>query len=222
MDFEVSPYLRDAIENDSLVVFVGAGLSASCGLPDWKSLVSGLLKDRGEYIEKSAGFLSALNSEVMGPLEILDKIEDDRKHVYQYFEGNLRVLCESEIHKKLAGVTGKFVTTNFDSLIESNSNIETVITHDSVFNLSKVDEGYDYVIKIHGDIGQVDKCIIFSSQYKDLYSGKGLAEFQLKKIFSSFNVLFIGFSMRDLYVKELFDYISSLYDGFGKTFCCFW
>ncbi|ELV8724967.1 SIR2 family protein, partial [Vibrio harveyi] len=65
------------------------------------------------------------------------------------------------------------------------------------------------------DISRVDKCIIFSEQYDSLYKDDQLATFQLKKILSKYNFLFIGFSFNDPYVKELFDYVSNLMDGYG-------
>ncbi len=216
MKFEISSYLRDAIKNDQLVIFIGAGLSVSNDMPDWHSLVKGLLENEGEYIEKSSAYLNALEDSILEPLEVLDKIEKDKKKIYDYFEKRLKKTVDSEVHKKLSTITGKFVTTNFDTLIEDNSSIDTIVTHDSDFNLSKIDNYDSYIVKIHGDISRVDKCIIFSSQYEELYSEEKLASFQLKKIFSSFNVLFLGFSMRDPYVKDLFEHVSGLYDGFGK------
>ena len=71
-------------------------------------------------------------------------------------------------------------------------------------------------MKIHGDISQIDKCVIFTSQYRELYDESKLATFQLKKLFSSNSVLFIGFSFTDPFVTNLFHYVSSLYEEFGK------
>ena len=53
MDIEIPKVLKDSIEEGKLVVFVGAGLSVNCGLPNWKDLVINLLSNDSEYIDKN-------------------------------------------------------------------------------------------------------------------------------------------------------------------------
>lgn len=158
----------------------------------------------------------ALDSGIMSALEVLDKICEHKKIIYKSFEELLKKsIPKSDIHASLGLLTKRFVTTNFDTLIESNIVLKNVITHESNYNLSKIDDDDEYVVKIHGDINRVDKCIIFSEQYNALYHEELLATFQLKKLLSKYNFLFIGFSFSDPYVKELFSYVSSLMDGYG-------
>ena len=208
--------LEDAIVNDKLVIFVGAGLSTNCGLPDWTKLVCDLLTSKKEYINNSDVLLSTIDSGIMSPLEVLDKIQGEKKIVYDAFEKSIKGKeSTSALHKSLGELSKRFVTTNFDTLIESNINISNVITKDSEFNLAKIDTESSFVIKAHGDISQIDKCVIFSSQYYELYQNEKLSTFQLKKIFSQYSVLFVGFSFNDPYVTELFDYVAKLMGGYG-------
>ena len=182
-DVHIPKQLQDSIKEDKLILFVGAGLSMSKGLPSWNGIVRDILLDNEDHIDKAQAYREALDADIISPLEVLDKLCVHKKIIYQSFEKKLK-LCneESSIHKSLGHLTQRFITTNFDTLIESNTNINNVITHDSNYNLSKIDEDEGYVVKIHGDINIIDKCIIFSEQYNDLYGNDELATFQLKKI----------------------------------------
>lgn len=215
-DFDIPKALQDSIQNEQLVIFIGAGLSIGSGLPSWDKIVKDILIDNEDYVDNADAYTMALNTGIMSPLEVLDKISKHKKIIYKSFERILSTdIPSSEIHSSLSRLTKRFVTTNFDKLIESNAGLTNIITHESNYNLSKIDDDDEYVVKIHGDISRVDKCIIFSEQYDSLYKDDQLATFQLKKILSKYNFLFIGFSFNDPYVKELFDYVSNLMDGYG-------
>ena len=215
-NFDYPQELIDSIKNDKLVVFLGAGASISCGLPSWLDIVAKTLENKSKYIENSELFRQSMDAGILSPLEVLDKIIDSKKIIYDSFEEQLKnKAIKSDLHTSLGELTKKFITTNFDNLIEFNLNINDVITKDSNFNLSKIDSKESFVLKPHGDASQIDKCVIFSEQYKDLYSVEQFSTFQLKKIFSEYTVLFIGFSFSDPYVTELFNYISLLSEGYG-------
>lgn len=222
MDFDknqdhIPEFLKNAINEKKLVIFVGAGLSRSAGLPDWKKITMEILAENIKTISKATGFYSALENDVMTPLEVLDKIQNDKKIILEGFERKLKINDnKSKIHRSISEISRKIITTNFDRLIESNSSIENIITHDSQYNLSKIDDCDEFILKIHGDINQADKCIIFTSQFDELYKGESLGVFQLQKLLSENTCLFVGFSFQDPYVKELFEYIQEKYNGFGK------
>ncbi|AKG68237.1 hypothetical protein WN53_03320 [Serratia fonticola] len=223
MDFDkdkdlIPEFLKNSINEKKLVIFVGAGLSRSAGLPDWKKITMEILAENIKTISKATGFYSALENDVMTPLEVLDKIQNDKKIILEGFERKLKIKDnESKIHRTLSEISRKIITTNFDKLIESNSSIENIITHDSQYNLSKIDDHDEFILKIHGDINQADKCIIFTNQFDELYKNESLGVFQLQKLLSENTCLFVGFSFQDPYVKELFDYIQKKYNGFGKN-----
>lgn len=216
VEFKIPKPLQDSIKNEKLIIFVGAGLSINEGFPSWKKIVLDLLVDKRDYIKNSEAYEQALNTEILSPLEVLDKLESEKKIILEAFEKYLKVQkTDAQIHQLLGTISSKFITTNFDNLIESNTPINEVITQESEFNLAKIDRVDGFVMKIHGDVNRLDKCIVFTNQYKNLYDEDNLAIFQLKKLISEYSFLFIGFSFNDPYVNELFNYMSSLMDGFG-------
>lgn len=215
-DFDIPKALQDSIQNEQLIIFIGAGLSIGSGLPSWGKIVEDILRYNEQYVDNAQAYIMALDTGIMSPLEVLDKLSEHKKIIYKSFENILKKpMPSSETHALLSRLTKRFVTTNFDTLIESNAALTNIITHESNYNLSKIDDDDEYVVKIHGDISRVDKCIIFSEQYDALYKDEQLATFQLKKLLSKYNFLFIGFSFNDPYVKDLFGYVSSLMDGYG-------
>ena len=77
MDFDkdkdlIPEFLKNSINEKKLVIFVGAGLSRSAGLPDWKKITMEILAEIIKTISKATGFYSALENVVMTPLVVLD------------------------------------------------------------------------------------------------------------------------------------------------------
>lgn len=85
MDNKIPNQLIEAIVDDKLIIFVGAGLSLSSGLPTWKKIVLDTLNSPN--IEKGSAFIDALENGILSPLEVLDKIkEKNKRDVYINFE----------------------------------------------------------------------------------------------------------------------------------------
>lgn len=216
MTFQIPNRLEQSIKRNELIIFVGAGLSKNHGLPTWNKIIEDLLEDPETDIKNANILLQNLESRLMSPLEILEKIKNDKSIILEHFENCLNIdNLVSDIHKELSSITKMFITTNFDKLIEFNTGIKTIITHDSNYNLQKIGKKKEFVIKLHGDIENLDKCVIFNEQYENLYNTEQLAPFKLKSLLSDYTFLFLGFSFNDPYVDELFKYMSKLLNGMG-------
>lgn len=210
--------IKEAIHKNKLVIFIGSGFSRSAGLPTWGDLVKEMLEDNKEKINGAEIYIKNIEAEILTPLEVLEKLKKNhKKTIYESFERTLNKKIKSDTHAKLSSISRKIITTNYDKLIESNSNDIDVIDHTSDYNLTKIDEKDSYILKIHGDISRMDECVVFESDYEDLYAGETLAKYQLGKIFSNSNCLFMGFSFNDPYVENLFRKISDLYAGYGPS-----
>ena len=206
--------LKEAIKNRKLILFIGAGISKRCTLPLWGEVVEKILQR--EEIEKRLSYLDALKDEILSPLEVLDKLEGKyKKIVYEEFQNATSKNIKNDVYNKLQLISKKFITTNYDSLIEFNTEIK-FIDPASNFGLSQLDNKTEYILKIHGTHSNIDNCIIFSKDFNELYKENGrLAKFQLEKLISSHTCLFIGFSLNDIYVVRLFEYLQKLYSNLG-------
>lgn len=215
MEFEIPHNLKEAINENKLLIFVGAGISRVAGLPLWKDIVIKTLEDPA--ITKGKSFISALEDEILTPLEALDKIKSSNiREVYKHFEKETSLILKHEIYNKIAYISKRIVTTNYDSLIEVNTDIKPLDTS-STYSLQKIDDLAEFVLKIHGTCSAIDNSVIFTSDYEKLYgNGNELAKFQLEKLVSTYSCLFLGFSLSDNYVVELFDKLNHMYKGLGK------
>lgn len=211
--------LIERISHNNIVLFVGAGLSMNAGFPSWNTLIEKILDGLGEKEIKRDGYKRALNEDLLSPIEVLGKIEYLREYAIESFEKELRKLdnCSpTKIHAKLSKISTKIITTNYDCLLEkSNLDFEKIV-YTNTYKVSKLSEYDKYIFKIHGDIHEPDKCILFPKEYDNLYSNEEKSSiFELKKIISDKSILFIGFSLSDPYIKYIFEYVTKLCSGFS-------
>ncbi len=215
---DIPKALIEKINKKQIVIFAGAGLSMNAGLPSWKDLIINILDEINDKEPKSEKYKSALNDEIMTPLDVLNKIEAYKEFAIEALEKKIRQYdstTPTEIYKLIGDISTKIITTNYDCLLETSYQDFEKIQYNNNFKVSKI-SGYEkYIFKIHGDIHEPDKCILFPSQYKELYSKKEQTSvFELKKIISDKSILFIGFGLSDPYVNYVFNFINDLYSGF--------
>lgn len=210
--------INKIVQND-VVIFVGAGISINAGLPNWNGLVESILDGISHKEPKSEKFKAALNDEILSPIEVLHKITEFKEEAITILEKSIRV-CDNcqplKTHSQIGILSDCIITTNYDNLIErALSNFE-VITYTNKYKVAHLSEYENYIFKIHGDIQEPDKCILFPNEYDELYSqGERSSTFELKKIISDKSILFLGFGMSDPYITYVFEFIDNLYSGFN-------
>jgi hypothetical protein len=210
--------LVEKISKKNVVIFVGAGLSIQAGLPSWSKLINAILDGIGDREPKKDKYKEALTDEILSPLEVLTKIECHKEYAIEYLDKEIRshdFVKPTSVHKKLGLISTNMITTNYDCLIDEEYSHFEKICYSNNYKISKLSEYQNYIFKIHGDIHEPDKCILFPSQYESLYGNKvSSCVFELKKIISDKSVLFLGFSLSDPYINHVFDFISNVYSGF--------
>lgn len=215
---DIPKSLIEKINKNQIVIFAGAGLSMNAGLPSWKDLIVNILDEINDKEPKSEKFKVALNDEIMTPLDVLSKIEAHKEYAIEALEKKIRQYdgtTPTEIYKLIGEISTKIITTNYDCLFETSYQDFEKIQYNNNFKVSKISEYEKYIFKIHGDIHEPDKCILFPSQYEELYNKREQTSvFELKKIISDKSILFIGFGLSDPYVNYVFNFINDLYSGF--------
>lgn len=212
--------LVNKAQNDKLVIFVGAGLSMSCGLPNWNKLTIKILEELRGYDNKCDKYINAIEDEIMSPVDVLNKIDNLKVNAIEILDKVIRSYDNSfpsPSHKILSSISTKIITTNYDNLLEKQYPDFEKISYNNNYKVSKISNYSKYIFKIHGDINEPDKCVFFPSQYDELYSvGEQAPIFELKKIISDKSILFVGFSMSDPYINHVMSFINKLYDGFTQ------
>lgn len=193
MDTALNLLAKDLIDG-SLSLFVGAGLSMDCGLPNWTALIEEAtdaleLSDHKEYIHPVKVAQWYIN-------------ETDRNRINQIIRGKISSeMTPSENHRIISQLPLNSVwTTNYDKLIEraftDNNKIIDIKTKESDFTFSPGRRDCT-LFKMHGDIDNLDTIVISKEDY-DLYYKTGdyfLRQLMQELITTTF--LFLGFSFAD-------------------------
>jgi SIR2-like domain len=223
VDYNIGKELLEAIKNDKLVIFVGSGLSKRFDFPDWKGLVAKILKELSDKDSSYEDLIPVLNNGFFSEIEILDKVLEmdslNKKLVYEIlidtFEKDLSSM-DLNNQKKIGELSGKIITTNYDNALETALPTSRKIIPANNYHIANMDNNDNFIFKVHGCIENPENCILFSSDYKNLYLEKTAAVERLKNIISDKTILFIGFSFNDQYIKDTFKYIFDVYSSFSS------
>lgn len=211
--------LINKISQNSIVIFVGAGLSINAGFPSWRALVESILDGLAPKEPKSGKYKQALKDDLFTPVEVLSKISYLREASIEILEKHIRHLdgkSPLSSHFKLGEISNNIITTNYDNLLEKALPEYEQIVYSNEYKVAKLSQYSKYIFKIHGDIHEPNKCILFPTEYDKLYTlDEKTSTFELKKIISDKSILFIGFSLTDPYINNVFDFINKLYSGFN-------
>lgn len=188
--------IKDAINNNRLVIFAGAGVSKDSGIPLWHELQEAI-KDR----------LNERTSEV-DPMKIAQLLYNE-KGEKEYNDILKKLLFEKSnlpnlLHEILFELNPQhIVTTNFDNHFESIIN-----DHGLAFSVVSKDEDLPYasqkrlLIKYHGDF-ESHNTVLKEHDYLEFSKNHTLKEVFVKSLFSNKVIFFVGYSVSDPNLKLL-------------------
>ena len=187
--------LQEAMKQNRLVVFVGAGASASVGVPTWPKLIQSFKSElpKEMYDEGDALKTAEAYRELRGDAEYLTHI----KKVLRYGETS----C-GPVHDAIMNLNPcHIITTNYDDLLEQaaiqNHKQYSVVAKDEDLSLNK---GERMIIKMHGDFAN-NNIVLTENDYYDYRRNFPLINSFLMSLFATQVVLFIGFSFNDINLK---------------------
>lgn len=196
MNKMILKHINDAIDNNSLLVFVGAGVSANSKFPSWEELIkefsSELEVQETDYLKIAQYYFDSV-----GQQKYLQKILD-------IFQEHVNAQ-PNEIHDEIFRIKPRhIITTNYDSLLEQkmNSNLDKyeIIKKDSDIPYSRSDH---YLIKMHGDL--VEKNMVLKEDdYLDYEKNFYMTSTLIKSIIMNNTILFIGYSLSDSTFNSIF------------------
>lgn len=206
--------LREAKDNNRLILFIGSGVSLDSGMPSWKDAVL----------------------EISSKLPFLNDNENDYLKIPQYYFNEYgkkeytqlirkifkygNTLKTTELHKKIINLHAQtIITTNYDHLIEQaceeNGEIRYVISKDT--DLPYKNSPYE-LIKMHGDF-ENDNFVLKEDDYLRYSSNFNMIESYIKSLFGTKVVMFIGYSLNDPDVKQILTWTKDiLKDDFQRAY----
>lgn len=228
--------LEDAIKNNSLVIFVGAGCSMPLGMPSWKTLVEEILQDlHNKYGETSdthfQNILNGVKANTKTLFDALNKVENDPDNgavfkikTQEFINSQIEEISkklpdESKVHDLLWKISSKIITTNYDKILEKyipKSISPKIFDNSNAFqSLKSQSNNSEFLYKIHGDYEDPKSIILFESDYRDIYKNENYNADTLATHFKEKTLLFIGFSLTDPFVNDLFLKIKDIYSGYS-------
>lgn len=170
-----------------LVVFVGAGVSASAGLPAWQRLLDDVARELG-LDDRAVAEMHQLD--VRDQASLLGTHDRFRSVVTAALSAGRYSLT----HGLLVSLpVREFVTTNFDQLLEtaakSPGNSLEVVPGGPVRSSSRV------LVKLHGTLGK--DLVLTRAEYRDVKSRQGALFGLLQALLITKHMLFVGYSLKD-------------------------
>lgn len=200
-----------AIKEDRLVLFVGAGVSANSGYPDWKSLVELMAKKMElgnisfipNYFQMVPEYMFLQDSSVY--YDMLQECFADRENMNNDI---LDALLEWN--------PAHIITTNYDNLIEyalMKANKQGIcreyemIACDEHLITAKKEHFY---IKMHGDIENFTALVLKESDYLSYSQKHVLIEMVIKSLLVNHVFLFVGYGMQDSTLNTIMIWVDEL------------
>ncbi|OAP36957.1 Sir2 family NAD-dependent protein deacetylase [Sinorhizobium glycinis] len=210
--------IASALKRRHAVLFVGAGVSMSVGLPSWKTLIDHMLEDLD------------LDGSVMKDPDVTYQTIAE---CYRLEHGNIRTLCEwmrenwrilpdriqkSELHRLIVRLDFPVIyTTNYDSNLEVAYDVlgkrHAKISH--ARDMATAPAGVTQIIKYHGDFDDAETLILTETDYFNRLSFDSPLDVRFRSDALGATVLFIGYSMSDLNIRLLLHRIWSTWQRSG-------
>lgn len=188
--------LQNANTRGNLVIFVGAGISKASNVPLWKELTEELKKDIGDLTDDFE-LVPQFYFQIHKDVNYFEKIENILK---------TQSVNRNSIHREIFKINPNHViTTNYDTLLEEEAN-----SQGNNYYIVKKDDDLPYsnshrlIIKMHGDIS-TRNIVLKEDDYLRYQQEFPLIENYIKSIFSSKQILFIGFSFNDRNLKKIIE-----------------
>lgn len=205
--------IQNAIENNKLIIFVGAGVSRNSGIPTWAELIKELAKDLGiksKYKDDKGEDLFSYDEY----LKIPQYYYNERK-IKEYTDKIKSILnipaIPNKIHELLFDLNPvHLVTTNYDNLLEQQANL---ICGNKIYGKVANDEELasakecNFIIKMHGEF---DNIVLKESDYDSYSNNFKLLESYVKGLFATHAILFVGFSAEDSNIRKILQWIKDI------------
>jgi hypothetical protein len=215
---DIPEQIVEAVNRNTLAVFIGAGVSKTLGCDGWKDLSERLIdccirtRNRDGSLclaEQDAVALRRYDNKKKITIckQMLDENgceADFFDEVKESLKADPDKLNTRNIYNELWGFRALYITTNVDEYFDVKFTPPNVAYQTEDF-IKELDRNKLY--HIHGKLSDRASVVLTSPQYITRYNAQEFQDF-LKSIFAKYTVLFVGYGMEEF---ELLDFLMSKY-----------
>ncbi len=198
--------LVKAIRNRQAILFAGAGVSMTVGLPSWRTLIEHIADELG--LDKALADAPDVNYLTLAEFYRLTQgsIGPLRSWMDRNWSIPEDVLKKSRVHELISRLDFPIIyTTNFDR------NLETALeVHGKEFvkivnakDIARIRDGVTQLVKFHGDFDDDQSIVIAETDYLDRLSFESPLDIKFRSDALGKTILFIGYSLSDLNIRFL-------------------
>ena len=210
--------LIGAIRKRQAILFAGAGVSMTVGLPSWQTLIEHIAQeldvDLSGFSESDVNYLTLaefyrIKQGSIGPL----RSWMDRNWTIQ--EDKLKA---SRVHELICRLDFPIVyTTNFDRNLETAFDLHgrDYVKIVNAKDIARIQEGLPQIVKYHGDFDDDKSIVLAETDYLDRLSFESPLDIKFRSDALGKTILFIGYSMTDLNIRFLMHRLWQTWNGSG-------
>lgn len=211
--------LRRSIKEKNTILFVGAGVSATLGLPTWSQLISQIASELN-YDDKL--FKQYGDSLILAEYYSINKgrIGELRSWMDRNWDIHPDKIRDSKIYEAIANLDFPLIyTTNYDHCIETaldcwSKKYKKIIDVDDLVNL---DANTTQLIKFHGDTICDDSIVLTESSYFNRLNFESPLDIKLRSDMLGKSILFIGYSLSDINIRLLIYKLDQLWKNSNES-----
>ena len=197
--------LKKSIQNKNVILFVGAGISATLDLPTWSQLISHLAGELG-YDEKL--FRQYGDNLALAEYYYIQqgRIGELRSWMDKNWFVKEEVIQKSIIYETIVKLDFPLIyTTNYDQCIENaykvwGKDYKKIVDVDDLVNL---DTKLTQIVKFHGDTVADDSIVLTESSYFERLDFESPLDINLRCDMLGKSILFVGYSLSDINIRYL-------------------
>ena len=205
--------LKDLIKQGKVILFVGAGVSATLGLPTWSKLIAHLANELGyesRLFEKYGDSISLAEYYVLTK----GRIGELRSWMDTNWNVKKKVLKKSKVYEYIIRMKFPIIyTTNYDHCLErafklKGKSYKRIV---DVGDFVGINTKQTQIVKFHGDMISDSSIVLTESSYFERLEFESPLDIKLKADILGKSVLFIGYSLSDINIRLLLYKIDKLW-----------